>query len=180
MFFDSEKLKAAISSCDSFGIYNNSDINFQAMLVACDCFTISDIDTVKNFLTVLKISQHTSLQGKHLCSILLRYPTMIKKILFVNDPNFITIPIIRIGFVLSSNSKSFMVNMNIHYNNDDQFNPVKELSLRETLKYFRDNYDKIIINTPHIFTSEYELETVANNILHPRPNLGLGGIISLL
>lgn len=180
MFFDSEKIKVAISSYDVFGVYDDPEINYQALLFACDCFTVSDIETVTKFLRVLKDSNHTSMQSKHLCSILLRHSTMLKKILFVNDPNFITIPFIRIGFSTSSESGTFTTNLNIHYLNDKQYKPVKDLSVRDTLKYFRDHYDRIIINTPVIFTTEYELESVADSILNPRPKLGLGGIISLL
>lgn len=175
MIYDIDRIKTIISNFDPYDLMSSDDITVNAFLYALDCIIPVDDATKKLFLKAIKSSSYSTEKAKYIASIILQYPTILKKVILVDAGSFLKIPYLQLCFVKIPHVESFDLEIQFNYPDKAQFAQVKELSMRDTLKYMRDHYEYIIIDTPSIFLNDKDitvLEQIISGLSNP-PTLRL-------
>lgn len=123
-----------------------------------DAIMYGDMNATRAFFKAFKQSSNSTIQTKYISSLFLKYPSLMKKVIFVSEPGFVTIPHIYVTIELRGGSEIIdKLGLVLEIEDSVVYMNTVEFNLRETLMYLRDNFDYIPIATPLIFTSSQDI-----------------------
>ena len=164
MVFDIDKIRRIFENLDYGRELSNEELRDKAFCFANSYMLYTDDDGRKRFFNTLKNSSYSTPHCRHITDIILRHPSMLKKVSFVDEAKFLSCPNLMISYEeMRTASDDIVIDLEVRVSKDEDYVKIKDLNLKDTLIYLRDHYESIVVVTPTIYTCDDDIRKSALN-----------------